>query len=1367
MRKRSSPLKKLLFIGAILTSASVGRAQTSELNFINFSNKAGLSSNSINDIIKDRQGYMWFGTETGLNKFDGLNFTVYGTRSGDSTSIGGNEIIALAEDKKGNLWVGTDQSLSYYDRKNDAFINYDFVKNSSARALAVDSSGDLWVGSYYGLYRFKPGKGVIRHYTSKPSGHSQLQSNKIISLFVDSRNQLWIGTPSGLHRYDRSREGFVIYQHSTTDSNSIADNLVRSITEDKSGNLYFATNKGVSQLMAGTNKFKTYRAGKDPHTLSSELIYKVAYDKSGSLWVGTENGLNILDPVSGKVTRILHEPRNKYSLSGKSIRAIFIDDNGLYWVGGYHSGVNKYDKNLAFFNLTKSNPFDASGLSAPLVTSFVERSKDEIYVGTDGGGLNLYNRKTKLCSHPQLDQEGKGKAILDMEQDGDDLWVGTFRDGVYVLNMKSGKVTNHFKGGPKDLSGPDIFCVKKDSKGLIWIGTNGHGITVYDPRTQQFTKVSDTIDGDKQLGNAYIRVIEEDKEGNMWIGTQGTGVIFYDRVARSYKIFDQDNSKLPSNKVLSIHSDRDNEIWVSTPGGGVVQFDKQSQSFRNVPKLQALANTVIYKILEDNSGKFWASTNAGIVNFCKDNSRFKTYAAQNGVQQSDFYRGSGMMASNGWIFFGGLDGFNFFEPASLVTNRNVPELVFRDLRISNRSVVPGKKSAISQHISIAEEIHLDHKQNFSLDFTTLNYTSPFENRYSYKLEGFEKDWNDIGSRQTAVYTNLDPGDYTFKVKARSDDGLWESKEKTIRIFVKPPIWRTVYAYIFYVLSAFLILALIRYRGIRKLKNKFKLEQERLQFSQMLEQEKRERERQHDFDQQKIKFLTNLSHEFRTPISLILAPADKLAGIEEDDEKLEQIGVVRRNARRLLNLVNQLLDFRKLEERELNLFLSDGDLIACIHDVADSFRDIWDAKHIEFTYKSDLQQYITRFDRDKMERILLNLMSNAVKFTPDEGKISLEVEQDTDQSVLIRVRDTGIGMSPEESSKVFDRFFQAKTKEDVLSQGSGIGLSITREFVRLHGGTIKVESEPGKGSVFTMLFPFKPLQVVSGNAAPGLTCPSQDLLSKTRNCGRSISETAGPEKLPVLIVEDNEEFRNYLKNNLSAGYKIIEASNGKEGWQKALASHPKIIVSDVNMPGMDGITLCRKLQSDKRTKHIPIILLTALNGDENQLEGLETGASDYLTKPFNFDILHIKIKNLLALNKNLETTYSKQLKIEVPEVSVQSHDEQLLLKITRFIENNIDNPNLSVEELSKHVFMSRRSLYSKIMELTGETPVEFIRSLKLQKAVALLENSDMKMSEIAYTTGFATANYFTRAFKAKYNVSPTEYVTLKKGQVVRK
>ena len=934
-------MKEFLCIGAILTSALAGTAQTTELNFVNFSNKSGLSSNSINDIIKDRQGYMWFGTETGLNKFDGENFTVYGTKFGDSTSIGGNEIIALAEDKSGNLWVGTDQSLSYYDRKNDAFVNYDFVKNSSARALAVDSSGDLWVGSYYGLYRFKPGKGVTRHYTSKPSGQSQLQSNKIISLFVDSRNLLWIGTPAGLHRYDRSREGFVIYQHSTVDSNSIADNLVRSITEDKSGNLYFATNKGVSQLMAGTTKFRNYRPGADQHTLSSEQIYKVAFDKSGSLWVGTENGLNILDPVSGMVTRISHEPRNKYSLTGKSVRAIYIDDNGLYWMGGYHSGVNKYDKNLAFFNLAKSNPFDGSGLSAPLVTSFAERSKDEIYVGTDGGGLNLYNRKTKLFTHPQLDPEGKGKAILDMEQDGNNLWVGTFRDGLYVFNMQSGKVTRHFKGGPNDLSGPDIFCIKKDSKGMIWIGTNGQGINVYDPGNQRFTKFSDTVDGNKLLGNAYIRAIEEDKEGNIWIGTQGTGVIFYDRVTASLAFLDQDNNQLPSNNVLSIHSDRDNEIWVSTLGGGLVRFDKQKRLFRNVPNLQALANTVIYKILEDSSGKFWASTNAGIINFHKNNSQFKTFTSQNGVQQSDFYRGSGMLTSDGRIFFGGLDGFNFFDPAFLRTNRNVPALVFRDLRISNRSVVPGKNSAISQHISIAEEINLDYKQNFSLDFTTLNYTSPYENRYAYKLEGFDKDWNDIGNRHTAVYTNLDPGDYIFKVKARSDDGLWQSKEKTIRIFVKPPIWLTIYAYIFYVLTALLVLAVVRYMGIQKLKNKFKLQQERQQFSQMLEQEKRERERQHDFDQQKIKFLTNLSHEFRTPISLILAPADKLVGIETDDEKLEQLGVMRRNARRLLNLVNQLLDFRKLEERELNLFLTDGDLISCIHDVADSFRDIWE------------------------------------------------------------------------------------------------------------------------------------------------------------------------------------------------------------------------------------------------------------------------------------------------------------------------------------------------------------------------------------------------------------------------------------------
>jgi signal transduction histidine kinase/ligand-binding sensor domain-containing protein/AraC-like DNA-binding protein len=1354
----------LAFLSLICTNLN---AQQSSFSFINFSSKDGLSSNIVNAIHKDRYGYMWFGTDDGLNKFDGVNFTLYKHKPDDSTSIGANGIAGICEDHEGNLWFGTDGILSRYDWKKNAFINYKFTRFGSIRSLCTDHLGNVWVGGYDGLFMFNPRTGNLKHYGNDPSGkkESKLVSNTVISAFEDSRKRLWIGTNAGLHLYMRNSDSFKVFLNSPTDPFSISNNAVRDITEDSTGNVWFATLEGLNKLQADGTSFKHYKHNaSDIHTLSHDKVYTIAVDNYGKIWAGTENGLSILDLVSDKFTRIVSDKRKQYSLIGKSIRSIFIDNKGIYWVGTNHGGVNKYDKNLAFFNLRQSNPVDPFGLSNSFVSSFVEYPNGDIYIGTDGGGLNLYHPKTGLFEHPKLtpDDKYKNLSILAMERVGNDLWIGTFQDGVYVLNTQSGAVKHYLKGEtPKNLSNNDIFCIKKDSRDNVWIGTNGGGINVYDYKTGTFKrwdkKTADAIEFPIAL-NSFIRAIEEDKFGNIWVGSIGAGINVYNPSSNTCKVLNRWNSGLAMNNVHSIYSDKSGNIWVGTPGRGLSYYNSKTGKFTTYSESQGLSNGVIYKILEDDAGKLWVSTNKGLSSFDKRTGRFTNYSHHNGLQKSTFAFGASLKTSTGELYFGGHDGFNYFNPAALHSNSNIPSLVFTDLKISNSSVVPSEDAAIKEHISIAKEIRLDYKQNFSLDFAALNYTSPQENRYAYKLDGFDKDWNEVGEQHSAVYTNLDPGEYIFRVKAKSESGSWTTPEASIKIYVRPPFWRTPYAYVFYILLVTSILAFIRRRNIQRFKNKLALEQERLQVKQLIEGERREAERQHEFDQQRIKFLTNLSHEFRTPISLIIGPVEKMLQTEAVSEKKNQLGLVQRNARRLLNLVNQLLDFRKLEESELKLNLSEGDIVSFIRDVVHCFKDISENKHIHFHFLNSVNVYYTAFDRDKMERILFNLLSNAFKFTGGGGAIKLEVEK-ADTGLRIRVSDTGIGMNEEVQKKIFEHFYQADVPSNILNQGTGIGLSITREFVKLHGGSITLQSEQGKGSTFTLELPLKAIEKSQGEMIAPLN--QNEVTGEEPALNGVLEPIPESEKLAVLLIEDNDDFRSYLKDSLKHGYKIVEATNGKEGWQKALSTHPKVIVSDISMPGMDGITLCRKLKMDKRTSHIPVILLTALTGDSNQLRGLKTGASDYLTKPFNSQILNLKIKNLVSLNQELEKTYKKQLKVEIQKVEVQSEDEKLLLTITEYIESNIDSPNLTVEELSKHVYMSRGSLYSKILSLTGETPVEFIRSIRLNKAVALLENSDMKIAEVGYAVGFATPNYFARAFKTKFNISPSEYIAAKR------
>jgi signal transduction histidine kinase/ligand-binding sensor domain-containing protein/CheY-like chemotaxis protein/AraC-like DNA-binding protein len=1342
--------------------------QQKEYNFINFSSKNGLASNTINAILKDKYGFMWFGTEDGLNKFDGLNFTVYRHRETDSSSIGRGAVMAIVEDKSGNLWVGTTITLSVYDRSLNNFINYDFSHLGWIRSLCTDHLGNIWVGTYTGLYYFNTKTKKINAYRVDSANDKKLNSDMILCVFEDSKRNIWVGTKVGLHLFNPKDGNFRRFLHKNDNHNSISDNAIRTIAEDKNGNLWIGTAEGGLNVFNPINQtFSYFKSTKsDESTLSSNSIFKILFDNTGKLWVGTEDGLNIFDPKNAKFQRIKSAASSKYNtiggFVGRSVRDIYLDNCGVYWISTLQGGVNKYDINLAFFNHKQFNPSDANGLSAGSITSFAESPSGDIYVGTDGGGLNVFSKNTGLIKRFSFNKTKENtEVILALELSGNELWIGTYFGGLYVVNTSTNAI-RHFgiNKSQTDVSNIPINCLKADSEGNIWIGTNGNGVYKYHSKTGdllRFDKILPQQNTRNLTLTGYITTIEEDKQGKLWFGANGSGIAVYDPNSQALTFLNQGNSKLPLDRVLSIHCSKLGQIWVGVSGGGLCLYDTKSKQFKQYSEKQLLSNDVIYKILEDESGKLWVSTNKGISTFDLKKSLFKNYTHHNGIQQSTFNMGAGLRTRTGEMYFGGLDGFNYFNPAFLNRNKNTPSLVITDLKIGNKSINPIENSEIADHISVAKEIILSYKQNFSLDYVALNYTAPHENQYSYMLEGFDKEWNHAGTTTTAVYTNLDPGKYTFRLKAKSEDGSWHTPEKTIDVIVNPPFWRTYLAYVIYFLLVITTLWAIRRRGIQKLRNEFALEQERLEIRHMIERERTEAERKMELEQLKIKFLTNLSHELKTPLTLVLNPIESLLFQEQSIDKIETLNLINRNAKRLLNLVNQLLDFRKIEDNELKLNSTESDLIAVATEIFDSFKYISDRKNIKLHFQCTLNSYYTNFDKDKLERILINLLSNAIKFTDEGGSVYFLIEANGDDGIKLIIKDTGIGIPTNKAERIFERFFQINNNNNILNQGSGIGLSITQEFVKLHGGTIKVDSHEGVGSVFVV---FLPLLLIVPQVA------NNDLLEK-QEPGFSvipppnIEEDSKIDKPVILIVDDSDDLRTYLKENLKEKYRIFEAADGKQGWQKALSTHPDIIVSDINMPNMDGIALVRKIKNDTRTKHIPVILLTVLADEAAQLKGLQTGASDYLTKPFSFQLLTIKINNLLALNNTLKDTYTKHINLDTPDIELVSEDEKFLLKVSRYVEDHIEDPDLSVERLSKTMFMSRGTLYNKLLSLTGETPVEFVRTIKLKKAIVLLEKSDMKISQIGYAVGFSNPNYFARAFKAKYNVSPSEYIQIKK------
>lgn len=1364
-------MKNFYFLFIFFGVAHWIHGQQKEYKFINYSSKNGLSSNSVNAILKDRNGFMWFGTEDGLNRFDGQNFMAYHHRDIDSTSIGRGPVIAMTQDKTGNIWLATNLTLSVYNLNVDSFINFDFSKYGWIISLCADHSGKIWVGTYGGLYSFDPVSKKVKAFKADTKKRYKLSSNIIQCIFEDSRNNVWVGTDNGLHLYDRNRELFTRFLSDSNRSDAISDNHISSIVEDKKGKMWIGTSRGGLNLMnSGKDSFISFKSdANDVNTLSSNHIYKVIFDKDEQLWVGTGSNLDIFNPITGKVIRVKSSlvEQNGFtpSIEGRSVKDIYIDDAGIYWIAIHRGGVNKYDTNLTFFNHKQYNLFDPNGLTGSSVMAFAESPSGDIFIGTEGTGLNIFNRKTGQIKPFRLsEQRANTASVVALESTNKTLWIGTYQAGLYNVNLATGATKSfHISRSKTDTKDISINCFKTDKDGKVWMGTNGNAVYLYNPTTNLIEageQIFQLKSGQKFPLNNFITSIEQDKSGNLWFGSTGTGIAIYYPNQKRFQVLNHANSGLPMDIIQTIYCDRSGNIWVGSLGGGLCLYDPKTNSFERFDESYSLSNDVVYKILEDEKGKLWISTNKGISSFDINKKVFKNFSYNNGVQQSTFNIGAGLITSDKTIFFGGLNGFNYFKSADIFQKKNVPPLVTTSLKINNNQVNAGENAEITEHISTTKEMILSYKQNFSIDFIALNYTVPHENRYSYILEGFDKEWNKVGTNSTAVYTNLDPGNYVFKLKAYSEDGSWETPEKVINVIVNPPFWRTYIAYFCYFALILFAIWAIRRSSIQKLKHEFMRTQERLEMKHLIEKERHDAEQKMELEKVKIKFLTNLSHELKTPLTLVLNPIENLMFQENTTEKLEMLNLISRNAKRLLNLVNQLLDFRRIEANELTLHKTDNDLITFTQEIVDSFKYIAVRKNISLHFVSSYSNYHTTFDKDKLERILINLLSNAIKFTNDGGNVSLQITRDGKTGVRLILRDTGIGLSYDMADKIFERFFQVNNHVDILNQGSGIGLSIAQEFIKLHGGTIKVESEEGVGSAFIISLPFLPLTFQQAASKIMLTKESEPIESFAKN------EPPKMEMPVVLIVDDDDDLRAYLVESLKTKYKIIEASDGKQGWQKALANHPQVIISDVNMPGIDGIEMVRKIKNDNRTKHIPIIMLTVLSEETDQLKGLESGASDYLTKPFSFHLLSIKIENLLSLNNLLKNTYSKQIQLETPDIEVVSEDEKFLLKFTRYVEDHIEDPNLSIEELSKAMFVSRGTLYVKVLSFTGETPVEYVRSLKLNKALSLLQKNDLKISQIAYSVGFSNPNYFARAFKAKFSVSPTEYVMRNKNAVVK-
>ena len=1358
-----------------LLSVFVLRAQPVQYQFSQIKTTEGLSHNQVNSILKDRKGFMWFGTMSGLNRYDGYSFKIFKHKLRDSSTLSDDYIVNISEGPHNQLWIQTRNGFNIYDPYTESFNRHPeiFLASIGIKALLLDiekgQNGNFWIITDAGLYSYIPEANKTIFYKIRTAGPDGTQ--KVITAISETRNgHLWVVYNDGVLQQLDLGSKRILYRTKML-SRASRSSFFRLFTDNRQNLWVYSTDTplGVFYLDSSTRQLIHYDRASPDFQLNTNIINGISQDDKGIIWIATDHGgINLINPASRQVKCLLNKAEDEKTLAQNSINAVYKDNNGIMWIGTFKRGISYYHESIIKFPLYKKQAGVENSLRYNDVNRFVEDGKGNLWIGTNGGGLVYFDRANnsfRQYTHDFYNSNSLSNDVivsLFLDHQGK-LWIGTYFGG---LDCFDGKNFIHYKHDdriPGSISDDRVWEIMEDSQHRLWIGTLANGLDLLDRNTGQFRHFRS--ENARSIRSNYISSLVEDKAGNLWIGTAlGIDVLMKETGSFiHYGHVDRDFSSLSNNNVICLLEDKRGLIWAGTRDGLSV-FDPQKKNFTSLGITDGLPDNTILTILEDDDHNMWVSTPNGLSHISVNERgrryhfSFKNYDEMDGLQEREFNENSALKTRGGELIFGGPNGFNIFRPKNIRTNKTAPAIVFTDFNLFNKSVLPGEivnnRVLLEQSVSETREIILDHDQNiFSVEFAALNYSNPEKNRYSYILEGFNNKWLTTDGRVRKVtYTNLDPGTYTFKVRASNDNGVWNDRGQTLSIIIRPPFWQTGIAYFSYVLLIAAILFYIRKRGIRKIKAKFAIEQER-----------QEAQRMHELDMMKIKFFTNVSHEFRTPLSLILAPLDGLVKVAGNNEDSRHLQLIQRNAKRLLHLVNQLLDFRKMEVQELKLHPKQGDIAAFIRESFQSFTDLAEKKNIKFSLQSGISSLRTAFDHDKVERILFNLLSNAFKFTHEGGRIEVEVGlEETEGSgpmLEIKIRDNGIGIPFDKQEKIFDRFFQSEVPGSMVNQGSGIGLSITREFVGLHNGTISVHSEPDKGACFIVKLP-----VETADKQEGIIHLEENniqLLAADAAEGQDISRKRH-KKPVVLLIEDNEDFRFYLKDNLKQSYFIVEAQNGKQGWNKVLAAHPDLIVSDISMPEMTGIDLCSKIRADKRTSHIPVILLTALTGEEQLLKGLETGANDYMTKPFNFEVLLSKIKNLLIQHEALRKTYKKQIEASPAEIDIETADEKFIKQALAVVEKNMANPDFSVEELSRELCMSRVALYKKLLLITQKSPIEFIRNIRLKRAALLLQKSQLTVAEIAYEVGFNNPKYFAKYFKAEFGLLPSSYIKEQKN-----
>jgi signal transduction histidine kinase/ligand-binding sensor domain-containing protein/DNA-binding response OmpR family regulator len=1285
---------------------------------------------------------MWFGTYDGLSRYDGYEFKVFRSKINDSNSLPHNYIYAINEDTHNNLWVGTGQGIGIYNILTGNWRPEYYVplnggsrqKNTSnITYLQKDDIGNMFIGTN--------GLGLIRHEKDKEDGvqiaiaaNDKNMTYNVEGLKIDAKKRVWLfiqGVGLCLYNYHLNKVIPVTNELTAASCIEVTNDLV-----------WIGTENGLYEYNISSRKI-TKHYSEERGSLTSNKIATLFLDKDLNLWIGTEgDGLNILNTVTGKFTYLL-PGQEKNSLSSESVAAVYEDKENRKWIGTLKGGIDILDPEKNRFTTIAHNPINPNSLINNFVSAFYEDEKGSLWIGTDGGGFSIWDRH-KNAFHNYRNDHNKTNSLSSnqvtcIKQDHEkNIWISTYGGGINKFNVANG-IFDHYQclDPATGKTANKVWLLYEDKELNLWATTFGGPLYHFNPKQNEFQLF------DSSLTN--LIAITEDCHDNLWAGNAHQ-LILIDKKNKNHRFFEI------GKPVRCIYEDTRGHLWVGTEGGGLILFNRNTGKIqKRYSDADGLCNNSVLNILEDKNGGLWLSTFNGLSKFNPESKTFKNYYQSDGLQSNQFLFSAAMKLHSGQLVFGGIKGFTMFFPDSLRLRSYVPKLVFTDLKINNEPVFSDNCKVVKTVNNKITELKIPYdKAVLFFQFAALEYTAPEKITYAYYLQGWDKAWNYTGNLRSANYTHLTEGTYTFRVRSTNSDGTWSANETSIQIIILPPWYRTWWAYLLYGLIIGTAVYLFMMYKARQTRLKYKVKLARMNA-----------QKEHEINEKKLSFFTDVSHEFRTPLSLIINPLKDVLSKSENATEKNELNIVYRNARRLLSLVDQLLLFRKADTETDKLKISLTNFKNLCHEVYLCFVQQARSKSIEYVFECAHENIYLYVDKEKIEISLFNLLSNAMKYTPEKGKIIFKIE-DKENDVLISVSDTGVGIPQEEGNKLFEKFYRIGTNKDSGKSGFGIGLYLAKHFIDNHKGEIYYESGSGKGSTFFIKLKKGKEHLCNQKMCDEVFEPSgifQELVEEPVSLEQTDNQLAEiiSSKLSLLVVDDDIQLLKYIRQIFADKFVIYEATNGNDALAVAKKNTPDIIISDISMSGMNGIELCKNIKSLPSLSHIPVILLTGSSSKETELKSIEKGADDYITKPFEKEFLLAKVCNILKARDVIKNYFYNEITLKENDLKISANYKEFLERCIEIVEAHLDDDQFNIEKLSHEIGMSHSALYKKIKEISGQSANSFIRFIRLRKAAELFINTNSNVNEVAFQIGINDLKYFRIQFHKLFGMNPSEYI----------